>query len=725
MKMPADPHLSCHVTLRDLLDARDAWHVHLTRLDNVIGTAVGFYRIRNNDPDADNPRSKGTKPFTDQTARTLANSEVTDHSEPAVLVFVRTWEKASVLKKKPDQIVPPRIYLPDGRVVRTCVVLAPPVLQEPVPPGRFDFPDDLIGGGYPVFTDTQGLQRVGSLACMVSDGAGIFALTNRHVTGEAGSPIFSLLRGERVRVGVADRRQLDKMPFTVVYPGWPGQRTLVNLDAALIRVDDANAWTAQVFGLGELGAPVDINTDNLSLDLLRPDAGKVRAFGCASGEMRGRIEALFFRYSAIGGVDYVADVLIGPRPDAGTLPTRPGDSGTLWAIDDPAVPNPRPIALQWGGRRVLAEDGMSSTFALGSFVSTICRELNVEIVIDWNTGLPEYWGQVGHYKIGAVACTLATTAKLARLLTANIDRIGLTDDDLKGKAFEDLDPERFIPLADVPDDVWKKKGFTRGKDKPNHYADMDQKGTGAFAGKTLWKLCEKAANVDLQVWSDFYDSLGTAESYRGILPFRVWQLYDEMVAHLGDGELTRFLCVAGILAHYVGDACQPLHASFLHDGEPGVPGDAGVHSAYETAMLSSETTAFIDAMTDALKNKSAAPKVTGGKEAALALIALMRRCAKTLPPMTIIKVYRETPGGPGRSKRLWAALGERTVKCMADGALTLTMLWESAWAGGNGNKFSNTKLKSLSKTSLRTLYTGTKIAPSYMLKEFISKNVLG
>ena len=264
MKMPADPHLSCHVTLRDLLDARDAWHVHLTRLDNVIGTAVGFYRIRNNDPDADNPRSKGTKPFTDQTARTLANSEVTDHSEPAVLVFVRTWEKASVLKKKPDQIVPPRIYLPDGRVVRTCVVLAPPVLQEPVPPGRFDFPDDLIGGGYPVFTDTQGLQRVGSLACMVSDGAGIFALTNRHVTGEAGSPIFSLLRGERVRVGVADRRQLDKMPFTVVYPGWPGQRTLVNLDAALIRVDDANVWTAQVFGLGELGAPVDINTDNLS-----------------------------------------------------------------------------------------------------------------------------------------------------------------------------------------------------------------------------------------------------------------------------------------------------------------------------------------------------------------------------------------------------------------------------------------------------------------------------
>ena len=33
-------------------------------------------------------------------------------------------------------------------------------------------------------------------------------------------------------------------------------------------------------------------------------------------------------------------------------------------------------------------------------------------------------------------------------------------------------------------------------------------------------------------------------------------------------SLVGFLCAAGCLAHYVGDACQPLHISRLHHGQP-------------------------------------------------------------------------------------------------------------------------------------------------------------
>ena len=32
-----------YLSLRDLLDAREAYHVHLTRMRNVIATAVGLY----------------------------------------------------------------------------------------------------------------------------------------------------------------------------------------------------------------------------------------------------------------------------------------------------------------------------------------------------------------------------------------------------------------------------------------------------------------------------------------------------------------------------------------------------------------------------------------------------------------------------------------------------------------------------------------------------------
>jgi hypothetical protein len=57
----------------------------------------------------------------------------------------------------------------------------------------------------------------------------------------------------------------------------------------------------------------------------------------------------------------------------------------------------------------------------------------------------------------------------------------------------------------------------------------------------------------------------------GLLPFRVWQIYDAMVDFVKNGERDKFVCAAGVLAHYVGDACQPLHISFLHHGDPDHP----------------------------------------------------------------------------------------------------------------------------------------------------------
>jgi hypothetical protein len=67
------------------------------------------------------------------------------------------------------------------------------------------------------------------------------------------------------------------------------------------------------------------------------------------------------------------------------------------------------------------------------------------------------------------------------------------------------------------------------------------------------------------------------------LPFRIWQIYDEMVEFVQQKKLVDFVCAAGIMAHYVGDACQPLHTSQLHDGPPGE--HSGVHSAFESTML--------------------------------------------------------------------------------------------------------------------------------------------
>ena len=167
------------LSIYDLLQAREAYHVHLAHLENVVATAIGLYRIRSSDPDAKvakhppEKRSGRASPV-----RTLQNTVVTPWSWPCVLVFVNRWQsQEELLKEDPDQVVPRFLYMPDGRVVPTCVLLVEEQEQAPPPLQNIAFPDMLIGGGYPVLTDVQGEAHIGSLGCLVSDGDAVYALT--------------------------------------------------------------------------------------------------------------------------------------------------------------------------------------------------------------------------------------------------------------------------------------------------------------------------------------------------------------------------------------------------------------------------------------------------------------------------------------------------------------------------------------------------------------------
>src|SRR6476646_844645 len=120
------------LSLKDLLDAREAYHVYLSQLDNVVATAVGRYCIHEDDWYAQHPPDRPRPPNVARITapRTLANSVFRPWSWPAVLVFVRQWERPEHLR---GNVVPSTLYLPDGRVVPTCVIAAPPdeALPEP------------------------------------------------------------------------------------------------------------------------------------------------------------------------------------------------------------------------------------------------------------------------------------------------------------------------------------------------------------------------------------------------------------------------------------------------------------------------------------------------------------------------------------------------------------------------------------------------------------------
>jgi hypothetical protein len=709
-----------HLSLKDLLDARDLYHVHLMKHANVVATAVARYRIRKTDSW---PNSRGQIGKRGRGERTLENAEVRPYSWPCILVFVKEWVEPSKFNTggdyDPDQMVPKTLYLPDGRRVPVCVITAPRELSISTAAPAVRYPLNNLGGGFPILAAVQGQEHVATIACLVSDGHKVYALTNRHVAGEPGEILFSRPGGKLERIGVSSPKQLTRLPFAELYPTFTGQNVFVNLDVGLIDVDDVNRWTAQIRDLGTMGPMVDLSATNLSLSLI---GRSVRGYGSASGVMLGEIHALFYRYKSQGGFEYVSDFFIGPHEQRGAKPskfvTHPGDSGTLWLLEceqprtekrgATALLEFQPLALQWGAHLLHAGEEMKpQTFALATCLSTVCNLLNIDPIRDWNIDQPDTWGAVGHFSIASRAAkTVATQSpKLSKLMTSHRELITHDDATILTGEFKGMGSAEFVPLADVPDFYWKHglQGFKRGSEGPNHFADMDQKRT--VDQVDLLKLCANPATVDPKIWDDFYSSVTDvltgekiSQTHRGLLPFRVWQIFDGMVEFAMAGKTAEFVCAAGVLTHYIGDACQPLHISYLHDGDPeravnGKSFGAGVHAAYEDQMVSANRAAILTGLNRTQK-VTATQLIGNGQEAAVRTVALMRSTFKRIPPADLVQAYVQSGTGRARTEFLWNKFGKATIACMRDGTRLIGTLWASAWQAGDGdgNLDSNFKL---------------------------------
>jgi hypothetical protein len=742
------------LSLKDLVEARDLYHFHLMNKANVIGTAVGLYLIRNKESWPKSGRRARHLTY----ERTFSNSQVRPDSWPCILVLVRDWIPAEKFGTKngpaPWDAVPKRLFLPDGRVVPVCVVKAPPVPQiesRPRPP--VPRPNQTFGGGLPVFVDVQHEAHVATVGCLVSDGHTAYALTARHACGEPGTEVSVLMRSGLTRIGVSTKHQITRKLFADVYPALPLRQTWLNLDVGLVRVDDVRDWTPNTYGLPPIKPLFDVYEQNLSLRRLMDQP--VVAVGGSSGLLHGTIKAMFYRYRSVGGYDYVADFLIAPADDESG--SRHGDSGALWYLQMPGQDGKtdtrplhqrdlRPLALEWGAQ-VFAEEGQRSTFSVATSLSNVCKLLDVEMVVEGSDGVSGTWGAVGHYTIGNLAIEQVKNATLKAFLRANADSMSLELDAITGDLRnKDLIESGFVPLADVPDIVWKnfpsphinKKGEdigvvggrdtrssghgSTGPEHPNHHCDADR----PFANQpTLPKACiADPSLLTAAKWNDYFDAFPKTvdELHRGILPFRAWQFFERMKEYAAQ-EPEKFIAAAGILSHYIGDACQPLHGSTMSDGiedeQPDIPRDSqrkdkdgnklpafrgeGVHEAYETQMINSAVKKKV-LFPEVEKNLGANHNmalVTSGKEAAIATLTLMRDVAATLKPRDIIDVYEQSfVDGTPHTTALWDGTHVKTGKIMALGIRTLAMLWDAAWAAGGGQHNAG----ALNKDDLKALY---------------------
>lgn len=770
------------LSLRDVLEARDAYHVHLSHMENVVATAVGRYLFHEKEWYATHPLDEARpeefpRP---KTPRTLTNSRVRSWSPPCVLVFVREWERSKHLG---GQAIPKILYLPDGRQVRTCVVIGTPDTASPPPVTEVAFSSEMLGGSYPCERFGQGVTALGTVACLVSRGGVWYALTNKHVAGAAGEEVFALVRGERVRIGVTDASSLSKQTLTSIFSGYAASHAFINLDAGLVRLDDVSQWTSQVYGIGEIGEIFDATETTINLELI---GSPMRAFGGVSTVIEGEIKALFFRYQSFGDYDYVSDLLIGARtpdesndrrrPPKPNPETHPGDSGSLWFYDPPtkhtngnSVPGApqlgpperglrarrlRPVAMQWGGQRMALPDKQKSAFALATFVSTVCRTLDVEIVRTWSLGHDEYWGKIGHFAVGWKACALLRES-LGSLMKSNQANIGFGDDTLKLGSKFTMGRGKFVPLADVPDYVYiglsKNKKFpARAAEPTQHFADIDI--PAIDGGPSMLKACAAdPKNLAPAVWRDYFDGFAQAGCgpEEGSLPFRVWQLWNIMVSAARRKNTKEFVAAAGIMAHYVGDASQPLHSSYLHHGYlpmqmvssrqyPVTHGskeyqdfkktrESKIHSIYEERMLEVEPLVALTAVDASIKRLKVAANVKNGWEAAHATFALMRGAHDRLPPKVIIAADDPALTERARAERLWSnkQIRDETVRSLALSTVTLASLWASAWKVGNGNSIPKSRIRAFKEEEVSATYRSPNFVPAMTLKAMAAGRAFG
>ena len=595
------------------------------------------------------------------------------------------------------------------------------------------FPSDYIGGGYPLIIESQGVERLASIGCIVSDGNKYYALTNRHVTGTAGTVVNTKVKGTLIPIGKSTHKNVGNVFFKKLYAGWEASNLVSNVDVGLIEIDNIKYWKTDIFNIGPLGRVYDLSTVNISLHVI---GSPVKAFGAASGMLEGEITALFYRYKSVGGLEYVADLLIGPAGNAASTNTRNGDSGTIWVIeteDAHGKPVNQPLAIQWG-QHCFFDNGKTfqQTYALATCLSNVLRELEVDIVSGWNDESGYTWGEVGHYTIANFAAGMVTNAQLATLLKNNLELITFQQNDLITDAAikQKRKSISYTPLADVPDLVWKIVGgaYKRPLENPNHFADMDKPDSD---NKTLLELCSGTGSgmkyLTAEEWLTYYTDKAVKDGSKGILPFRVWQIFLQMVGYASKGNVAGYLAAAGILAHYVGDACQPLHISYMFNGIPVAGGQKkgeGVHEAFEAKLINKYNKAIIPAVEKLIKKPvyKKLVEIKSGKEAAACTVSLMKHTFHTIEPTVIINAFIKY--GNTFADKFWQDKGKEIIpQLFASGGNTLAGLWNSAWEIGNGSK----KIKNLSAIDpedIKSLYEDKDFLPSVNIngiKEYLDE----
>ena len=223
----------------------------------------------------------------------------------------------------------------------------------------------------------------------------------------------------------------------------------------------------------------------------------------------------------------------------------------------------------------------------------------------------------------------------------------------------------YLAEHSVDPDLWRAAG--RPGEWPNHYLDMDAFGAYPFTGLPRVEALHLLKN-------------GKDAGERGRLPWRVGEIYKDLVAAFRGGDGARILERAAILAHYVGDAHVPFHAVLNYDGQ--LTGQTGIHERWERFLVER----FERQIEPNLRPRGAV-RVADPVELAFAallesyqatagVLASDRACAG---PRNLADTPEDDRYGDAYYTKLFEREGSRLEERLAASEFRVGSLWLSAW----------------------------------------------
>jgi hypothetical protein len=212
----------------------------------------------------------------------------------------------------------------------------------------------------------------------------------------------------------------------------------------------------------------------------------------------------------------------------------------------------------------------------------------------------------------------------------------------------------YLAEHSIDPDLWRAAG--KPDEGPNHFLDLD-----AF-GDIPRSEAEHLARH------------GREALERGRLPWRVGEVYRELVEAYRAKDSPRVLERAAVLGHYVADAHVPFHATLNYDGQ--LTSQKGIHARWESTLVE-RFLAWIDPGVV----PPPAQEVQDPERFVLDVLKESSRQVQDALASDRDSVKPDEPQGYGDAyyARLYAREGERVRLRLIASASGVGSLWMSAW----------------------------------------------